>query len=915
MNRYFVFALAFILFCSSIVTGVVASPPLAVTPTPQPISTRIATLAELQKAKSEWSQSAHADTYDQGMGANTTCARCKSPFNWDVIAPAADQALDCFACKRIPGAPRPELESGAPVLERDWKNIGCEVCHRPVGNSYETALAFWNNAAQSYEPIQQSTELCAKCHEGRHGFEVIEEQHNTQAHRTMECTQCHGAHGSTTQCTDCHDPQVGKGAAEHAQHPRVDCTACHDAGNLNIWQESNPNSRHYQKYIPVRFAHALTSWPSHNLATVVDCRRCHHPQGLNRALIVPTVGCDNQQCHSTGAVLNWCPTFVRNVPPSKFTPSKIQTAAHQNAIAPAVVKSGTLSLAITSPAERETFYVGPESLLHSARIVGWVVDGDRSPIWLELKLEILRGTTVIDTVMTKPQLDGAFFFDVEVNPDGLSGNWIVEHTDCTNCHYDSDVSLVPGAIALRVTAIAPGNRTVTTQRNIVVDYAGYATVPVRVVRADAPNQVVPGIKIDGVTWLYLWRARSFAGITDTNGETRIRVEALAQAPTEYQFSVKPTIVDGILYEGVAPVTLTLPAGATTAPPITLQVRSRIGQLTGKLNGNLKSPVDIRAIRLPDGTSFKAQTAQNEFVFDKLPIDRFIVVVDANALAAQGWQSKPQIIDLTESISAQLEIPLRPLEGKTVRGTIRDTERNPVPFASIANSSVLPTFGEFRLRDVPTATKSLTVSAPGFYSQIVPLTELSSVEVMLVRRPETRLQKWGAGEIIIPSESTVNIQDHMLALERGWLWGRGGDQQPLVLRIGGVQIEIVQGQFALEHIPGQSTWFYLIDGKARVTQGNRSMVVQANQMLALSNEMNSPIDLDTVVIEAMHTSEGLMLDPVWEPTLSARVQNDMARAGIGAVQTFTFITYSAVIILLLGLPVVVSWRWRKNHPTG
>ncbi len=295
MNRCFSFVFTLTCLSLSIASGVTASPPLAGTPTPAPSPRgRVATSAELQKAKIEWSNSKHADTFDEGMGANTTCARCKSPKNWDATAPAAEQALDCGACKRIPGAPRPDLEGGMLVAQNSWQNIRCEVCHQPVGDSYSTALSFWNNTTQTYEPIQQATELCAKCHEGRHGFEVVEEQHKTTVHKTMECTQCHGAHGSPTLCTDCHDPKVGKGAAEHAQHPQVDCTACHDAGNLSIWQESDLNSRHYQKYIPVRFAHALTSWPSHNLATAVDCRRCHHPQGLAYTLVVPTVGCDNQ---------------------------------------------------------------------------------------------------------------------------------------------------------------------------------------------------------------------------------------------------------------------------------------------------------------------------------------------------------------------------------------------------------------------------------------------------------------------------------------------------------------------------------------------------------------------------------------------------------------------------------------------
>ena len=94
----------------AIAGDVSASPPRQVaTPQPTPRLGRVATAAEVEKARNEWNQSAHANTYDDGMGANATCARCKSPRNWQTDAVAAQQALDCSACKRVPGAPRPDL--------------------------------------------------------------------------------------------------------------------------------------------------------------------------------------------------------------------------------------------------------------------------------------------------------------------------------------------------------------------------------------------------------------------------------------------------------------------------------------------------------------------------------------------------------------------------------------------------------------------------------------------------------------------------------------------------------------------------------------------------------------------------------------------------------------------------------------
>ena len=272
-------------------------------PTPQP--GRIASADALAAAYAEWERSAHANTYDNGFGANTTCARCKSPLNWDPSQELASlQALDCGSCKRIPGAPRPHLGEGIPVPEEEWRDISCEICHIPAGNSYYVEVSYWNQETATYQDVDTVSDLCAKCHEGRHGFEVVEELEASQAHIFMECTDCHGIHGTPSECIDCHDPSEGSGYDEHARHQSVDCTGCHDAGGLNIWKDTNMDSRYFGIYITRRFAHDLTSWPSHNLQTEVLCQRCHHPPSLNRFVVVPEVGCE--ACHQNGASLFWC---------------------------------------------------------------------------------------------------------------------------------------------------------------------------------------------------------------------------------------------------------------------------------------------------------------------------------------------------------------------------------------------------------------------------------------------------------------------------------------------------------------------------------------------------------------------------------------------------------------------------------
>ncbi|MGD8749863.1 MAG: hypothetical protein PVG14_00500 [Anaerolineales bacterium] len=314
-ERWIFFGTILIVVSLFIVTGQsdAASPLLINQSQPTPTG-HIATETELALAYVEWSQSAHSDTYDNGMGANTTCARCKSPVNWDPTQEIAQlEASDCGSCKRIPGAPRPELPSGIVVEEGDWNGIPCEVCHIPVGDSYSVLLVFWDQKESRYVPVESEYELCGKCHEGRHGFHVIEEQISSPAHTGWNCSRCHGSHGNQVTCEDCHDPEIGIGVEEHVRHQYINCTACHDAGNLSVWQDSDKKSRHYGEIIPVRFAHALTSWPSHNIQLKVRCQRCHHPKEKYSRIVAASVPCI--ACHTEGASFFWCIGFLRDPEP------------------------------------------------------------------------------------------------------------------------------------------------------------------------------------------------------------------------------------------------------------------------------------------------------------------------------------------------------------------------------------------------------------------------------------------------------------------------------------------------------------------------------------------------------------------------------------------------------------------------
>ena len=236
-------------------------------------------------------------------------------------------------------------------------------------------------------------------------------------------------------------------------------------------------------------------------------------------------------------------------------------------------QSNTLSIGILNPAENTTFYAGPTSLLYSTEITGWVTSNNPDPSLIQVRLEILRGARVVTDTTAWLRQDGTFSFNVTINPDATYGDFTIAEIEngCENCHYKANISLPDGKILLRLTAIEASGQQVIAKRTVTVDRSNYATVPVRVVHDE---QLIPNVPVAGATRLYLWRSRQSKSITNNKGEAQLKVEALAQAPTHYIFSVEPTVVDGVLYQSIEPIELTLPPGVTSAPMVTLQVRGQ-----------------------------------------------------------------------------------------------------------------------------------------------------------------------------------------------------------------------------------------------------------------------------------------------------------------------------------------------------
>lgn len=183
-----------------------------------------------------------------------------------------------------------------------------------------------------------------------------------------------------------------------------------------------------------------------------------------------------------------------------------------SAIHPVAAQTNRLTVTITTPLEDETFYAGAYSLVYSIDIAGSVVTSNPEPTLVRVRLDILRGTEIVNTLTTRLRDDGAFAFAVTVNPDSPAGQYMPDQRNCDTGHYVASVSLPNGPVTLRVTAIEPNGQQAIAERKIVVAGSGYATVPGQVVRADHPEQAVPNIPVSGATRMYLWSGRGIIRI-------------------------------------------------------------------------------------------------------------------------------------------------------------------------------------------------------------------------------------------------------------------------------------------------------------------------------------------------------------------------------------------------------------------
>ncbi len=579
-----------------------------------------------------------------------------------------------------------------------------------------------------------------------------------------------------------------------------------------------------------------------------------------------------------------------------------------------------LKIGIARPADGETLYCSPTSPFVSTQVAGWVT-GDGSVVTqLQVRLEILQGTQLFSGATTTPRVDGTFSFDVAINPNLPASKSSGEYGCKGDCHAITSLGFPPGAVLVRVSVTDALGRKATAQRSIIVDHSGYADVPVRVVAASDSHKTLSGLNIIADTRLYEWRAREYSAKTDAQGATLLHLEALAQAPTRYIFDIEPIVLDGVLYQSREPLHVILSPGAKTIEPITLIAETLRGKIDGivMVNGRVSPiPLTVRAIELPRGAAHIVKATEGKFSLAELPISKYLIAVDDEDAAAYSLQASSRLLDLSQNPITSTTLVLSPAPARTVRGAVHDSDGNSLPFAWISAGGqgravrVSPSSGEFTLHGLPDGARSLRVTVPGYWSRPIAL-GADRLDITLARQPDTRVFPWGTGTITLPPQTIANLSGNYVALKRGWVWGKGSGS--FIISTPELEITLQKSTFALEYLPGATAWLYVREGEAQVTlsDNDETITLGARQMLAFGKDVKRPsaVALDDTVVRALHFDEASPVLFETEPSVPARLRDELENLGISS-QAATFGVFVAAIIVVMGARLL---RRRRREQT-
>jgi hypothetical protein len=172
--------------------------------------------------------------------------------------------------------------------------------------------------------------------------------------------------------------------------------------------------------------------------------------------------------------------------------------------------------------------------------------------------------------------------------------------------------------------------------------------------------------------------------------------------------------------------------------------------------------------------------------------------------------------------------------------------------------------------------------------------------------------WGSGEIIVPQESRI-VRGSDLILQSGWLFGCG-QGQTINISVNDYIIDLQNGCFGLEYLPGESAWFFLFEGAAKLLHSGQSdpISITAATMINLGLEdALSQAVYDPQIIAAIRGLHQKSIPISWEPTFLARVRDMLASLGVGTAQALTYASYMVMLSLLVIIPIIFFKHWRYN----
>ncbi|MBL8062461.1 MAG: WD40 repeat domain-containing protein [Anaerolineales bacterium] len=659
----------------------------------------------------------------------------------------------------------------------------------------------------------------------------------------------------------------------------------------------------------------LTVYPDEAIPDVPsDCRQCHHRRGQNEPARVIDLSCE--ACHAGGIGLSWCTAFPRSSLAE-------QTPIHYNAtydVSGVPVNQSNVAIVIASPGNGETFYAMGNSLAPEI-ISGRVYVEDKENITkINVHLDIVSDGKTTASLKTNPNANGDFTFNVAINPNSPPSYSSKPATrQCTQCHDDSlaQAGIPTGTVHFVVTAVTPDGQSATDSRWARVDASGNAALPIQIVDAET-NEPLNGLSVEATTILYQWRERFSSITTGGDGMAQLELEELSQAPTTYNLTIPPQILNGILYVSPEAVITTLNSG-TNETPVTLKAQAMKGRIEGHIvEGN---PTNLWAIQLPAGPVYQiTSTLQNTFTFEDIPVGQYLLTADVFALAEKNLYATPQEVDLFTTPETQVEIS--PVAAKPITGSIESKDGNFLPFTWVhlgkheMTQAGDPSSGKFLLPNLP-EVDFITASSPGYYALPQEISDTdATLNFQLTPRPETQFIAWNDGQIVLPSETTGSMDGLEFDLSSGWLWGESNTASEILsIHLPNLDVQVSSGSFALEYPAAGMGWLYVHRGEAKVSgpADQPQVIVRGGEMLALMGNVN-PIPMEPSVIMAFHPIlEKSPVSEIIEPTLNAKIRSWLAKAGIGTLQIITFITY---ILSLAALSVIVLrglFLIRKSSP--